>query len=311
MAAGVNVVPVVIVVNSIEFSTISIGAAEGERTPRVPCGALHRSAVAVWRPRATPLRRIGLRKVRERKKQRKGEKMSKSKKKQGKAEVNENLEEFSKTEKKTRKKGKVGKSRYFSFMTYASEKEIQTTIAKHTSSIRAFAYIYHDRDESPPHYHLLVRTYSSWTENQILKWFDWVKLKTGQNTLVEILDNSIGMNAYLTHTDYESVMKKKYPYKREEIKDFGLFDIVDKRNSFDETYEIVNNVLLGMSEKDLVRRYGKNYLFHRNAFHESANEIIYQSSLLRSEIKENIYNETRMLEIDTDAVDLGDLLDDN
>ena len=58
-----------------------------------------------------------------------------------KNEINENLEQFSKSEKKQRKKGKVRKDRYFSFMTYADEKDIQTTIAKHSSSIRAFAIV--------------------------------------------------------------------------------------------------------------------------------------------------------------------------
>lgn len=234
--------------------------------------------------------------------------MSKTKKTEEKAEVNENLEQFSKSEKKPRKKKKVGKSRYFCFMTYASEKEIQTTIAKHSSSIRAFAYIYHGEDDSVPHWHLLVRTYSTWTENQILKWFDWVKLKSNQNTMVEIMGDTIAMGEYLTHTDFASVMEGKHPYKREDIRDFGLFDIVDKRDSYDETYEIVQNVIAGMNERDLIRRYGKNYLFHRNAFQEAA-DVIYmqQSRCNRAEFRNDERDNIRLLEIDTNSVDLGEL----
>lgn len=231
--------------------------------------------------------------------------MSKTKKNEEKIEVKENLEEFSKSEKKPRKKKKVGKSRYFSFITYASEKEIQTTIAKHSSSIRSFAYIYHGEDDSPAHWHLLVRTYSTWTENQILKWFDWVKLKSNQNTLVEIMDDTIAMGEYLTHTDYKSVMEKKHPYRREEIKDFGLFDIVDKRDSYDETYEIVQHVLAGMDERDLIRRYGKNYLYHRNVFQEAADTIYYQSmNFNRQDMRAKARDDLRLLEIDAESVDL-------
>jgi hypothetical protein len=224
------------------------------------------------------------------------------------AEVNENLEQFSKSEKKQRKKEKVRKDRFFTFMTYADEKDIHTTIVKHSSSIRAFAYIYHNRDENVPHYHLIVRTYSTWTEAQILKWFDWIKLKRNQNTFVQILDNSIGMNEYLTHGDMPSILAGKEPYSRDEIKDFGLWDIVDKKDSYDETYEIVRSLMAGMSERDLIRRYGKNYLYHRNSYHEAADTIYYeQSKFNRIEMRDDEREKQRMLEIDTNEIDLYDL----
>ncbi len=231
------------------------------------------------------------------------------KKNKAKASVNENLETFSKSEKNKGKKSKVRKSRYFSFMTYASEKELCTTMSKHQTSIRAFAYIKHDKDEAEPHFHLLVRTYSSWTENQILKWFDWVKLKSNQNTFVEILDDTISMYEYLTHSDYASVIEKKHVYDRTEIKDFGLFDIVDKRNSYDETYDILQRVMAGMPEIDLVRNYGKNYLYHRNVFQEAADVVYHQSSgFNRAEFKNDTYRNVRMIDIDTGCVDIYDLL---
>lgn len=231
--------------------------------------------------------------------------MSKKKKTREKAEVNENLEQFSKSEKKERKKSKVRKSRYFCFITYASEKEMCSTIAKHSSSIRAFAYIYHGEDDSVPHFHLLVRTYSSWTENQILKWFDWVKMKSNQNTMVEIMDDTISMHEYLTHTDYKSVLAGKHPYDRKDIKDFGLCDIVEKRDSYDETYEIVQNVMAGMDERGLIRRYGKNYLYHRNVFQEAADTIYYQSTNFnRQEMRAKARDDLRLLEIDAESVDL-------
>ena len=149
---------------------------------------------------------------------------------------------------------------------------------------------------------MIVRTYSTWSETQILKWFDWVKLKRNQNTFVEILDNSIGMNEYLTHGDMPSIVAGKESYSRDEIKDFGLWDIVDKKDSYDETFEIVQSLMAGMSERDLIRRYGKNYLYHRNAYHEAADTIYYeQSRWNRIEMRADEREKQRMLEIDEDT----------
>lgn len=210
-------------------------------------------------------------------------------------------------EKNERKKPRVRKSRYFAFMTYAGERAVTTTLAKHQQSVRAFAYILHDKDEAEPHIHLVVRTYSTWTETQILKWFDWVKARDNQNTFVEVLNDTLAMGEYLTHDDAESVQKGKHRYDRAAIKDFGLFDIVDKKDAYDETYEIVCNVMAGTSERDLVRRYGKNYLFHRAQYHESADAIYTQQVHRRAEFASE--ERARLLEIDTDAVSLEGLLE--
>lgn len=232
--------------------------------------------------------------------------MRKNEKKQENTPKTENLEPFSKSEKTERKTHKVRKSRYFSFMTYASEKAVTTTIAKHAQSVRSFAYIKHDKDESEPHIHLVVRTYSTWSEGQIVKWFDWVKQRDNQNTFVEVLNDTVAMGEYLTHEDAESVKAGKHIYDRGEIQDFGLFDIVDKRNAFDETFEIVCNINAGMKERDLVRRYGKNYLYHRNAYHESAEAMYQEQRYRRDEFQ--CEERLKLLQIDTDAVDVHTLM---
>lgn len=233
--------------------------------------------------------------------------MSKNEKKREKEVLNENLEPFLKSEKTERKKTKVRKSRFFSFMTYATDKQIETTIAKHNNSVRAFAYIRHDKDDAEPHAHLIVRTYSSWSETQILKWFDWVKLKDNSNTMVEVLQDTQAMAEYLTHTDFASVQAGKHVYSRDDIKDFGLFDIVDKKDSYDETFQILTEVMAGTCERDLVRRYGKQYLFHRQQYLESADTVYAQQRLRRDEFKGE--ERERLLSLDTDVVDLASWLE--
>lgn len=191
-------------------------------------------------------------------------------------------------------------------MTYATDKQIETTIAKHNNSVRAFAYIRHDQDDAEPHAHLIVRTYSSWSETQILKWFDWIKLKDNTNTMVEVLQDTQAMAEYLTHTDFASVQAGKHVYSRDDIKDFGLFDIVDKKDSYDETFQILTEVMAGTCERDLVRRYGKQYLFHRQQYLESADTVYAQQRFRRDEFQAE--ERERLLSLDTDAVDLASWL---
>lgn len=156
--------------------------------------------------------------------------------------------------------------RMFSIMTYHSERDIQDCIAVHSQSIRAFAYIHHDKDETTPHYHLLIRTYDAWSSVQLSKWFDKYKAVDGQNTLIEPASDMQALVEYLTHGDLASIEAGKYRYNVEEIVDGGLLDTVEKKDSYDNTYEIINEMLKGVPTKVLIRRYGKQLIYHYSQF---------------------------------------------
>lgn len=71
---------------------------------------------------------------------------------------------------------------------------------------------------------------------------------------------------YLTHGDLASIEAGKHRYNVEEIVDGGLFDTVDKKDSYDNTYEIINEMLKGVPTKVLIRRYGKQLIYHYSQF---------------------------------------------
>ena len=174
------------------------------------------------------------------------------------------------------KSPKMGKKvRFFSLTTYANEKQIQRIVCDHAKSIRALCYIHHDQDESEPHYHILMRTHSNWTTTQITKWFADLKDKEKKpiNTFCEIANDMDALKRYIIHDTEEARAEGKHQYTIEDIKDFGMCDLSERKDAYDSSYEILLKVLAGANPRELVRYYGRDYLYHINAYHECVDRI--------------------------------------
>lgn len=182
------------------------------------------------------------------------------------------------------KKSSTAKPRYHAFMTYATIEQINKVIYNHQSSIVSYAYICHDQDKTDIHHHLIVRTYDGWSSAQILKWFSFIKLETNQNTFVEELGDLKAFALYLTHKDAKSIEQGKHPYDKSLIRDFGLISNDVSHESYDDTYEIVLAMMGGMRTRDLVRRYGKKFIYHYSQF-EAVKEAIMREDYYEDERK--------------------------
>lgn len=215
--------------------------------------------------------------------------MSKNKRKQEKngekTVINENLEQFQNSQ------SKVRKSRFFSLTTYATEKQIKKVIGDHIKSVRAFCYIYHDKDENEPHHHILMRTHSTWTSTQISRWFADCKDKdhNNVNTFCETASDMDALERYITHDTEEAREAGKYQYSKDDIKDFGMCDLAERKDSYDSSYEILMRVLSGMNPRELVRYYGRDFLYHINAYYDCAERISdyegYKESRIRARME--------------------------
>lgn len=204
---------------------------------------------------------------------------------------------------------KASAVRWHSLITYADESDIQGVIYKHSTSIRAYAYIHHNRDNTEPHYHLVIRTYDAWSPKQLLKWFDNLKITKNINTLYEPLGDVGAFKLYLQHKDIESIEAGKAQYDISEIKDFGLFSEYTEKDSYDGTFEIINAMLQGVPTRTLVRRYGKQLIYHYSQFLAVKEQIqeedryneIYNSKPYEKPI---VYDQTKLKPIPLDQVEL-------
>ncbi len=181
---------------------------------------------------------------------------------------------MSKTKQKPTSAGSK-RSRFFSLTTYATEKQIQKVVSDHISSLRALCYIHHDKDEAEPHFHILMRTHSAWTTTQISKWFADLKDKEKKpvNTFCETANDMEALKRYIIHDTEEAREAGKYQYSIDDIKDFGMCDLAERKDSYDSSYEILMKVLAGANPRDLVRFYGRDYLYHLNCYYECADKI--------------------------------------
>lgn len=203
---------------------------------------------------------------------------------------NENLEQFLNSQKKVRKTHK--QTRYFSGVTYATENQLKKVLKNHISSVRAFCYILHDKDEAEPHTHFIIRTHSTWYPSQVERWFSGLKDQKKQpvNTFCEPANDLSALDQYLTHSDDESISKGKHQYDRSEIRDFGLRDIIPKGNSYDSSYEVINDILSGVSFRKLIIKYGRDFVYHWQSYCDLAQEIRNQEGYAESKMMAQVAN---------------------
>lgn len=201
---------------------------------------------------------------------------------------NGDLESFQNSQKKSPKAYK--QTRFFSGVTYATEKQLKNVLQEHISSLRAFCYIVHDKDEAEPHTHFIIRTHSTWYPKQIERWFSKLKDKKKQpiNTFCEPANDLQALEIYLTHSDEESIAKGKHQYDKSEIKDFGLRDIVPKGNSYDSSYEVINDILSGVSFRKLIIKYGRDFVYHWQQYCDLAQEIRNQEGFMESKMQSQL-----------------------
>lgn len=172
------------------------------------------------------------------------------------------------------------KTRWFSLVSYLPSKELVKVLNNHSKSIRGCCYILHYKETTEKHYHCLIRTYGSWTTKQILRWFSGVTDDSGQyiNTLGEPMNDPAGMLKYITHQDFESVKAGKPRYEFSDITDSNFIDSVDLHTDCpDSSLEIIKDIIRDTSALELVKRYGRDYVYHYNNYHEIARIILQQS----------------------------------
>lgn len=197
------------------------------------------------------------------------------------------------------KNGKIRQGRAFWIRTYLPLEMISKFFEDNKRVVRSYAYCLHDKDETlegepvEPHYHVIIRTYSQfsrarfykllvpflWSYNRVDK--VWERLENSGIDL-EISSDFKACYRYLTHKDNP----EKYQYPDSDVftndaDDFGKH--ADKSN--DNSFQIVADILDGMREIDLLKRYGREYVYHREQYRRIAGEIYAQDEGMHDELE--------------------------
>lgn len=192
--------------------------------------------------------------------------------------------------------------RSFCCITYIHE-EALIRFLKMSKWVQHWAICPHDKDlnvdGSPKqdHIHIVLYTYNAHSSSAIQKNFDRYSQQIyqytdydWQNTLVEECLNMVSQYRYLLHQDNPE--KYQYnPIRRKSDSDFYWFNL-ENTSGLTSVIEnkgmaIVQDIIDGVSERDLVARYGNAYIWHSLQYHQSARAIIRQESVVLSTNSDN------------------------
>lgn len=110
--------------------------------------------------------------------------------------------------------------RNFDVLTYLTESQLKLILEAKLSQIYRYAYIFHDKDNSEPHWHLFLVLKSAKSINSIRSWFDGFIDSKGLpiNTRVRVESYPLRAIRYLIHLDDED----KFRYDIGEVRCYHL-----------------------------------------------------------------------------------------
>lgn len=164
-------------------------------------------------------------------------------------------------------------SRVFSLVVY-SRRSIDFALKSKSDLIRSYAFICHDSDVDDSgelkkmHYHVIIRTKNPYKLSTVHRWF--INDDGNLDGLCEVCHSPVDMFRYFTHIDYP----EKYQYNVDDIitNDINFFSGNSKSDSL---VDALNDMLSGVSVKQLVYIYGRDFIIHYSKLREIYNEIIY------------------------------------
>lgn len=140
----------------------------------------------------------------------------------------------------------------------------------------------HDRDikeDGTPkevHTHILLYTYDAKTSSALRKIFDRFSAelyegtdKEVQNTMCQVLYDTVYMWRYLVHKDDKD--KAQYDDLERICDDFAYWTKLEKSQGMTDSKEnmglqVFNDILDGVTTRELIERYGKDYIYHAHMY---------------------------------------------
>lgn len=195
------------------------------------------------------------------------------------------------------------KSRVLCMMSYLDLAEIEKRLEWHSSQVRYWCCILHDKDKDEngelkiPHYHIMIETYDPYPVQSVRNWFKGIFDQDGKevNTLGKIAIDRKSATDYLTHKN----APEKHQYAETEIhrySDYIKIALVKPRADEQPSLRIIEDMLDGLTEYELVQRYGREYIINGSKYKETVACFIDEGSLpdyLTKQQKQQIYYKYR------------------
>ena len=184
--------------------------------------------------------------------------------------------------------------------TYATEEQLTQVMREHDRMINVCAYITHDRDKNEDgstkvkHIHANVLLDRSRELSGTESWFKGLVDEKGKpiQTVVMTCKDTKGADDYLTHDTPEAKADGKFQYVDEDIKvlkgsrdDWREFKTdwmrkhdarIKKEADADEVEQLLQDIIDGVSAREMARRYGRDYVKNVKSYRHYASEIVFE-----------------------------------
>jgi len=192
------------------------------------------------------------------------------------------------------------RSRDFSLISYILDTDTLIKIINEHDNIKYYAFIVHDKDEKEPHTHIILYVKNAITQKNVRQWFTIID-ENGKtvNCLSESVISKKGVFDYLTHKNNS----EKFQYNENDIKtNFKEFFTEKIDEVFDNSVNIIDDIMNGVSTYTLVKRYGNAFVYHYSNYKAIVNTILMEK---REVDCANWRNELDNLQVDCNGVLIG------
>ena len=184
-------------------------------------------------------------------------------------------------------KRKQERERKFSLVSYIEPDKIKRLLVR-SEWVQHWSYCTHNKDVLPDgsmkeqHTHIILYTYNAKSSSAIRKIFNRYALeicKDGdepQNTLCQVCSDMVSAYRYLIHADDKN--KAQYEVVERECDDFGYWHDLESSCGYSDVIEnkgksMIDDMLDGVSTYEMVKRYGKEYIYHSQQLREVTSRI--------------------------------------
>lgn len=193
-------------------------------------------------------------------------------------------------------KRKVPRDRKFSLVSYIPPERIKSFLER-SEWVQHWAMCTHNRDVlsdgsiKETHTHIVLYTYNAHTSSAMRKIFNRYATsivqndEEPQNTLVQVASDMVSAYRYLIHAD--DPRKVQYELHERIADDYSYWSSLEQSSGYNDVLansgkKMLDDLLAGTSSYEMVRRYGKEYIYHAKQYREMV-ETIY-TERLRSDI---------------------------
>lgn len=160
----------------------------------------------------------------------------------------------------------------FFIRTYATKNQVEEIMQQYAEEIVYYRAIKHDKDQSEPHIHILIKFTSRKHGTTILNMFKDLIDEKGMpiNTEIKKTITEQGALEYLTHNTKECEEQGKYKYSADEIWGKGIIE--REKSEIEELKEAVLEIIAGEEPLKIMTAHGIKVLYNWKALKSFASD---------------------------------------